>query len=227
MKFTILTLFPQMFIGPINHSIVKRAQEKGMVKIECINIRDFAKDKYKTVDDHPYGGGVGMIMKVDVVDKALQHINISKEKAIKILLDPKGKTYTQKVAKALTKYEEIVLVCGHYEGVDERVRSLVNETISIGNYIVTGGELPAMIIIDSVTRLIPGVLPQKATTEESFTDGLLEYPQYTRPFEYKGMTVPEILLSGNHATIQQWRNEQAVKLTKKKDLDELHPEEKR
>lgn len=214
MKFTVLTLFPEMFVGPFDHSIIKRAKEKKLIEIDYLNIRDFATDSHKSVDDHPYGGGIGMVMKVDVVDRAIQKVKqLGSQKVI--LLDPRGRTYTQQVAKDLTQYQHLALLCGHYEGFDERIRLLVDETISIGDYVVTGGEIPTMMIVDSVTRLLPEVLTQEdATTLESFSEGLLEYPQYTRPPEYQGMKVPEILLSGNHAKIKEWQREQSLQLTK-------------
>lgn len=217
MKITILTLFPDMLREALNYSIVKRAQEKKKLHINLINIREFATDTYKTVDDHPYGGGAGMILKVDVVDRALQTT-----KGKKILLDPQGKPYTQKRAQELSKLDDIVLVCGHYEGVDERVRSLVDEEISIGDYVLTGGEIPALVVVDSVTRLLPGVLAKpEATLHESFSENLLEYPQYTRPEAYNGIKVPSALMSGNHAEISRWRNEQSKIKTRKKRPDLL------
>lgn len=209
MTISILTLFPDMFAGPFDHSIIKHAQEKGIVTITFINIRDFATDKYKSVDDHPYGGGLGMIMRVDIIDRAIQ-----KQKGRIILLDPRGTTFTQQKARELSALDHLILVCGHYEGVDARVTSLVDETISIGDYVLTGGELPAMVITDSIVRLLPDVLKEEATSSESFSihppsstfhSPILEYPQYTRPEEYKGMRVPDVLLSGNHKKIEEWR----------------------
>lgn len=210
MKISILTLFPEMFSGPFDYSIVKRAQDKKLVTIEFVNIRDFASDKYRTVDDHPYGGGVGMILRVDVIDRALESQK-SKVKSLKsktILLDPRGTPYTQKKARELATYNHLILICGHYEGVDARVRRLADESISIGDYILTGGELPAMVIADSVVRLLPGTLTHPdATALESFSDNAhaLEYPQYTKPQNYKGNNVPPVLLSGNHEAIALWR----------------------
>lgn len=241
MHFSILTLFPEMFYGTFDTSIVKRACDEGIASIEYTNIRNFATDRYKSVDDHPYGGGHGMILKVDIMDKALSNVKCQmsppkadqplagnvkcKERAI--LLDPTGKVYTQAKAREYTKLDHLILICGHYEGVDERVASLVDEQISIGDYVLTGGELAAMVVIDSVVRLLPGVLSKKiATEEESFrTDGgrtLLEYPQYTRPLIYKNKTVPKILLSGNHKAILAWRLHQAGQRTKKLRPDLLH-----
>ncbi|OGG11493.1 tRNA (guanosine(37)-N1)-methyltransferase TrmD [Candidatus Gottesmanbacteria bacterium RBG_13_45_10] len=224
MYISILTLFPEIFQGPFDCSIVKRAQSQHHLNISYINIRDFSEGSYKTVDDHPYGGGQGMILRVDILDRALQHAKSLHPHASTrtILLDPQGTPYTQKEAKKLSGYEHIILICGHYEGVDERVRALVDEEISIGDYIVTGGEIPAMVIVDSVARLLPGVLPKpNTTTDESFANptGLLEYPQYTRPATYNKVSVPSVLLSGNHKAIALWRREQAKKRTKRRRPD--------
>lgn len=218
MKIFILTLFPEMFDGPFSSSIVKRAQDKGHISIEYVNIREFSTDSYKTVDDHPYGGGSGMILRVDVIDKALQKTK-SKSKGKKtkiILLDPQGKPYSQPIARSFSKLDQIILVCGHYEGIDERIRTLVDEEISIGDYVLTGGEIPAMVLVDSITRLIPGVLKHAdATTYETFEKNVLEYPQYTRPRVYKNVRVPEILLSGDHKRINQWRTIESLRRTEK------------
>ncbi|MBI3955973.1 tRNA (guanosine(37)-N1)-methyltransferase TrmD [Candidatus Gottesmanbacteria bacterium] len=209
MTISILTLFPSMFAGPFDYSIVRRAQEKGIATINLVNIRDFATDKYKSVDDHPYGGGVGMVMRVDVIDRALesQKSKVKSQKSKTILLDPRGKTFTQKKAREFSQLDHLILVCGHYEGVDERVHEIVDESISIGDYVLTGGEIPAMVITDSVVRLLPGVLKKEsAKLLESFTQHhMLEHPQYTRPEVYKGMTVPAVLKSGNHKRIEEWR----------------------
>ncbi len=219
MKVSILTLFPDMFRGPFDQSIVHRAVEKRLVTIEYVDIRTFASDKYKTVDDHPYGGGVGMILRVDVVDRALQMVkgkNV-KEKSHTILLDAGGTPYTQKKARELSNVDHLILVCGHYEGVDARVRTLVDEEISIGDYVLTGGEIPAMVVVDSVVRLVPGVLAKpEATVNESFNESLLEYPQYTQPREYNGVAVPEELLSGNHAAIAAFRKKAAIVRTRER-----------
>ncbi|MBI3386087.1 tRNA (guanosine(37)-N1)-methyltransferase TrmD [Candidatus Gottesmanbacteria bacterium] len=214
MFISILTLFPDMFRGPLDLSIAKRAQTKGLLHIDLVNIRDFASGSYKSVDDHPYGGGAGMILRVDVLDRALESVKQKAKSHVRsshtILLDPQGNTYTQQKAKELTLVEHLILICGHYEGVDQRVRSLVDEELSIGDYVLSGGEIPALVLVDSVTRLLPGVLSKaSATKEESFTEPLLEYPQYTRPEQYKGMNVPDVLLSGNHAQITNWRREQS------------------
>jgi len=218
MQLDIITIFPEMFKGPFNQSMIKRAQEKKLVKINIHDLRQWAEDKHKTVDDKPFGGGPGMVMKVDIIDKAIKEIRKKKLKTKVILLTPQGKIFKQKKAEEMSKLEQIVLICGHYEGFDERVRELVDEEISIGDYVLTGGEIPAMIITDAVVRLIPGVVGREdSLTEESFSSltGGLEYPQYTRPVEYKGMKVPEILLSGNHAKIKQWRQKKAVEKTRK------------
>lgn len=216
MHISILTLFPEMFTGPLGHSILKRAAEKNIVTIECVNLRDFATDKYKSADEHPYGGGKGMILRVDLIDQALKSIKsrVPGTNSKTILLDPKGTTYNQNKAEKFTKFDHLILVAGHYEGVDERIRKLVDEEISIGDYILTGGEIPALVVIDSVVRLLPEVLKPAATTIESFSLGLLEFPQYTRPRIYKKMKVPGILFSGNHAKIEKWRQNAAKRLTK-------------
>lgn len=217
MKIDVLTLFPEMFKGPFSESIIKRAQEQRLVEINIHNLRDWATDKHKTVDDRPYGGGAGMILKVDVIDKALKKIKSQKSKTI--LLSAKGKLFTQGKAHEFSKLDHLILIAGHYEGVDERVaKHLVDEEISIGNYILTGGEIPAMVIADSVIRLIPGVLNPDSLMEESFStttssqlQATIEYPQYTRPEKYKGWKVPEVLLSGNHKEINSWRESKAKK----------------
>ncbi|MFZ6035309.1 MAG: tRNA (guanosine(37)-N1)-methyltransferase TrmD [Patescibacteria group bacterium] len=223
MKITILTLFPKMISGFIDESIIKRAVGKKLVELEIVNIRDFAIDKYGTVDDRPYGGGAGMVMRVDVVDRALEKVKTGKSKVI--LTTPKGKTYDQKKAMEYSRENHLVIIAGHYEGVDERVLEQVDEEISIGDFVMTGGEIAAAAIADSVIRLIPGVLKkEEATINETFNIGgkkLLEYPQYTRPEEYKGKRVPEVLIGGNHKDINQWRMEKAIEETRKKRPDLL------
>lgn len=212
MKIDILTLFPEMFVGPFDESIIKRAKDKGLVKIQIHNLRDYATDKHHTVDDRPFSGGPGMIMRVDIIDRAISDLK-SKNPNLKstiLLLDATGEKYTQQKAQTLSSFKHLILICGHYEGVDHRVHEhLVDDIISVGDYVLTGGELPAMFITDSVVRLLPGVLgDDQSTTEESHsTPGYLEYPQYTRPEEYKGWKVPEILLSGNHPKIKKWQQE--------------------
>lgn len=210
MRIDVLTLFPEMFSGPFGSSIVKRAQEKKEIEIKIHNLRDWATDKYKSVDDRPYGGGAGMILKVDIIDKAVQDLRLKVEsgKSKVVLLDAGGETFNQKRAESLSQVQHLIFVCGHYEGVDHRVHeNLADEVISIGDYVLSGGEIPTMAIVDSVVRLLPGVLGnEKSLTEESHVNlGEAEYPQYTRPDEYKGWKVPEVLLSGNHKQINEWR----------------------
>ncbi len=217
MRITVLTLFPEMFEGPFNHSIIKNAREKGLVEINYVNIREFGEGKHKMVDDTEYGGGVGMVMKVDVLHKAIESVRGNKKEKV-ILMSATGKTYNQGKAKSLSELDHLILICGHYEGVDERIKNYIDEEISIGDFVLTGGEIPAMLMIDSVTRLVAGVLPQEATEDESFslTDNqiLLEYPHYTKPRLYDGHFVPEILLSGNHPEIKKWRGKKAEEVTK-------------
>ncbi len=194
MKFSILTLFPEMFTG-LNTSILRRAENKGLIQTEFVNIRDFSKNKHKKVDDTPYGGGAGMVMMPDVVYDAYESVKMDKSKVI--YLSPKGSTLNQKKVEELSKEEHIILICGHYEGIDQRViDEIVDEEISIGDYVLTGGEIPAMVLVDTVSRYVDGVIAKESREEESFAkDGLLEYPQYTRPEEFHGMKVPEVLLS--------------------------------
>ena len=219
MQFDVLTLFPEMF-EPLNESIIGRAKEKGLININLINIRDFSKNKHKKVDDTPYGGGAGMVMMPDVVYDAYKSLNPKDAKVI--YMSPQGQKLNQKKVVELSKEKHIILLCGHYEGIDQRViDEIVDEEISIGDYVLTGGELPAMIVIDSVSRYIEGVLKDDSTKEESFSEGLLEYPQYTRPEVFNGKQVPEVLLSGHHENIDKWRREQSLKNTKKKRPDLL------
>ena len=219
MRFDVLTLFPEMF-DAIKQSIIGRAEEKGLIDINLINIRDFSKDKHKKVDDTPYGGGAGMVMMPDVVYDAYK--SIQDENAKVIYLSPQGKRLNQKLVEELSQEKHLVLLCGHYEGIDQRVLDELNvEEISIGDYVLTGGELPAMVLIDSVSRYIDGVLSKESTEEETFSNGLLEYPQYTRPETFMGRTVPEILLSGHHENIRKWRQEKSIEITKKKRPDLL------
>jgi tRNA (guanine37-N1)-methyltransferase len=214
-RFDILSIFPEMFESPLDHSILKRAQEKGMAEIHLHNIRDYAFDKHRVTDDAPYGGGGGMVMKVEPIDNALASIVPSRDDTLVVLLSPQGETFNQKIAEEMSRYFRIVLVCGHYEGVDERVRShLVDREISIGDFILTGGELSAMVVIDAVARLIPGVLGNSdSASYDSFSTGLLEYPHYTRPGSYRGWQVPEVLLSGNHREIESWRRKESLTRT--------------
>lgn len=211
MKFDVLTLFPEMF-EPIKQSIIGKAEEKKLIDINLINIRDFSKNKHKKVDDTPYGGGAGMVMQADVVYDAYN--SIKDENAKVIYLTPQGKVLNQKKVEELSKQEHLILLCGHYEGIDQRViDKIVDEEISIGDYVLTGGELPAMVLIDSVSRYVDGVLSEGSTSEESFSQGILEYPQYTRPETFEGVKVPEILLSGHHENINKWRRCEALKNT--------------
>ena len=219
MKFDILTLFPEMF-DSIKHSIIGKAIEKDLIKINLINIRDFSKDKHKKVDDTPYGGGAGMVLKPDVVYDA--YLNVKTNNAKVIYLSPKGKTLNQERVKKLSKENHIILLCGHYEGIDQRVLDeIVDEEISIGDYVLTGGEIPAMVLIDSVSRYVEGVITSESVEEESFSNGLLEYQQYTRPEIFLDKKVPEILLSGHHENIKKWRDEQALRITRSKRPDLL------
>ena len=217
MKFNVLTLFPEMF-KPIQESIIGRALDAGKIEINLINIRDFSQDKHKHVDDTPYGGGAGMVMKPDVVYDAYKSVESKNAKVI--YLTPQGKTLNQKKVVELSKEDNLILLCGHYEGIDQRVIDKINpEEISVGDYVLTGGELPAMILIDAVSRYVDRVLSADSIEEESFSNGLLEYPQYTRPEVFEGMKVPEVLISGNHQNIEKWRKEKALEITKLKRPD--------
>ena len=221
MKISIITLFPKMISGFFEESIVKRAMTKKLVEIEIINLRDFAIDDYGTVDDRPYGGGVGMILRVDVIHKAISKIKNRKSKIV--LTSPKGKVFDQKKAQEYSKLDHLIIISGHYEDVDARVQDFVDEEISMGDFILTGGEIPASAIVDSVVRLIPGVLKkEQATISESFNINgkkILEYPQYTRPEEFKGLKVPKVLMSGDHKKIEKWREEKALEETEEKRPD--------
>lgn len=215
MKFDVLTLFPEMF-ETLKESVIGKALERKIIEINTINIRDFSKNKHKKVDDTPYGGGAGMVMMPDVVYDSYMSIP-HKENAKVIYLSPKGKVLNQQKVEELSKQEHLILLCGHYEGIDQRVLDeIVDEEISIGDYVLTGGELPAMVLIDSVSRYVEGVLNKESVSEESFTNGLLEYPQYTRPEVFLNKKVPEILLSGHHENIKKWRREQSLEITKQK-----------
>lgn len=225
MKIDIITIFPKMFKPILDESIIRRAQKKGLVKIVVHNLRDYSTDKHKKIDDRPFGGGPGMVFKPEPIFRAVEHIKskIKNQKLKIILLSPRGKKLNQKLAQRLIKYKHLILICGRYEGVDERISTrLADEEISIGDYILTGGELPTMVLIDCVIRLIPGVLGDKDSKEsDSFCEGLLEYPQYTRPANFRGMKAPHILLSGNHQKILEWRKRQSYKVTQKKRPDIL------
>ena len=224
MKFDVLTLFPEMF-EPLNTSIIGRAVKEKLIEINLTNIRDFSKDKHKKVDDTPYGGGSGMVMKPDVVYEAYKFVK--GENAKVIYMSPQGKVLNQNKVIELSKEKHLIILCGHYEGIDQRViDKIVDEEISIGNYVLTGGELPAMVLIDSVSRYVDGVLNEGSTIEESFSQGILEYPQYTRPEIFLGTKVPDVLTSGNHQKINDWRKEQSLKITYLKRPDLLNEEEK-
>ena len=222
-RFDILSLFPEMFESPFNFSMLKRAREKGLFDIHIHNIRDYAEDRHRVTDDAPYGGGGGMVMKVEPIDRALTSVIGERNGALIVLLTPQGEPFNQAIARELSSYARIILICGHYEGVDERVRNhLVDREISIGDYILTGGELSAMVVVDAVARLISGVLGNdESASTDSFSDGLLEYPHYTRPADYKGWQVPEVLLSGNHREIQDWRRRESIRRTRLKRPDLL------
>jgi len=225
MRIDIITIFPKMFAPVLNESIIKRAQKKRKVAIYVHDLRGYSSDKHHKVDDRPFGGGSGMVMRAEPIFKAVEDIKskVKTKKPKVIILCPQGERLNQKIIKRLAKYKHLVLICGHYEGIDERVREyLVDEEISIGDYVLTGGELPAMVLVDSVVRLIPGVLGDKNSLNfESFTGNLLEYPQYTRPANLKGRKVPAILLSGNHKKIEEYRRLEAIKRTKKQRPDLL------
>ncbi len=220
MKIDILTLFPEMF-APMQASILGRAQKEGKLTINAVNIRDYTKDKHLKCDDYPFGGGAGMVMTPQPIGSAIEALD-PQHKARRIYLSPKGEVFRQQKVFQLLEYEHLILLCGHYEGVDQRVIDLfIDEEISIGDYVLTGGELPAMVIADCVARYADGVLNAASLVQESFSENLLEYPQYTRPVEYRGLAVPEVLRSGNHAEIDKWRREQAEKLTREKRPDML------
>ena len=215
MKIQVLTLFPAMFEGFCSQSIIKRAIGKGVVDFSALNIRDFTKDKYGRVDTPPIGGGAGLIEKVQPIVDALKEAKKRSPNAKVLLFSPRGETFQEKKAKQLSKEEGLILICGHYEGVDERVNEYVDELLSIGDYILTGGEIPAMAVSDAVIRLLDGAIAEDSLKDESFNDNLLEYPQYTEPYDYEGKTVPDLLYSGNHEAIRKWRRREALLLTKK------------
>ncbi len=224
MQIDVLTLFPEMFPGVLNESILKRAQENKKARISIYDMRKWTHDRRKTVDDKPYGGGPGMVIKPEPVYEACD--DLCKKNSYVILLTPQGEKFNQSISQQLSKKKRILLICGHYEGFDERIRKLADREISVGDYVLTGGEIPAMVVIDSVIRLIPGVLGEECSLDdESFNDGLLEYPQYTRPSSYRNMKVPQVLLSGDHKKIDKWRKEQSLKRTKEKRKDLLNGSE--
>ncbi len=219
MKIDILTLFPHMFDGFLNESIIKRARDKKLIEIRVINFREFSQLSNQQVDDTPYGGGGGMVLRCEPLIAAIESLRTPESKVI--LMCPQGKSFKEKQAKSLSLEKHLILVCGHYEGFDERIRLFVDEEISIGDYVLTGGELPAMVITDAVTRLLPGVIKQESWERESFQENLLDYPTYTKPSEFRGLKVPEVLLSGDHAKIKEWRYQEQVKKTKEKRNDLL------
>jgi len=224
MKIDVLTLFPGMFAGPLDESIIKRARSTGKLDLRLHNLRDYTHDRHRTVDDRPFGGGPGMLLKPEPLFEAIESLSTAATRVI--LLSPAGRRFDQAIARELSRCEHLLLVSGHYEGFDERVREqLADDELSIGDFVLTNGALPAMVVIDAVTRLLPGVLGDDASAaEESFSHGLLEYPQYTRPAEFRGMKVPEVLLSGNHAEIAKWRAEQARRRTEARRPDLLAPD---
>lgn len=219
MKIDVLTLFPAMFAGPLDESIIKRARQAGLLDLQLHQLRDWTHDRHKTVDDRPFGGGPGMLLKPEPIFEAVE--SLRRERTRVVLMSPSGRKFDQGIARELAKQEHLLLVTGHYEGFDERIRTgLAQDELSIGDYVLTNGALPAMVVIDAVTRLLPGVLGDDASSsEESFSHGLLEYPQYTRPAEFRGMKVPEVLQSGNHAEIAKWRAEQARQRTQEQRPD--------
>ena len=221
MKIDVLTLFPAMFAGPLDESIIKRARQAGLLDLQLHQLRDWTHDRHKTVDDRPFGGGPGMLLKPEPIFEAVE--SLKREKTRVVLMSPSGRKFDQSIARELAKQEHLLVVTGHYEGFDERIReALADDELSIGDYVLTNGALPAMVVIDAVARLLPGVLGDDASSsEESFSQGLLEYPQWTRPAEFRGMKVPEVLQSGNHAEIAKWRAEQAKKRTQEQRPDLL------
>ncbi len=228
MKIDILTLFPEMFEGVFNQSILKKAKENNFVTYNVVNFREFSSNKHQAVDDYPYGGGAGMVLKPQPIFDAVERLNENNEKSPRvILLCPQGERFTQQKAEELAKEDHLLFVCGHYEGYDERIRKhLITDELSIGDYVLTGGELPAMVIVDSVVRLLPGVLGNEdSPVKDSHSCGLLEHPHYTRPADFRGLTVPEVLLSGNHQKIEEWRNKESLRRTfeRRPDLLETYP----
>ena len=219
MKIDVLTLFPDMFNNIFNESIIKRALDNNLVEINIHNIRDYSKDPHKKVDDTPYGGGAGMVLMCQPIFDAVKALRRDNSKVI--LLTPSGKLYKQSIALDLSKEKHLILLCGHYEGFDERIKTICDLELSIGDYILTGGEIPAMVIIDSITRLIDGVIRKESYENESFTDNLLDYPTYTKPRVYEGLSVPDVLVNGNHEKINKWRREQQIEMTKKNRPDLL------
>lgn len=228
MEITIFTIFPEMFQGPLNTSILKKAQEKNLVSFNIVDFRGYSPSKHKNVDDSPFGGGAGMLLKPEPIYYAVEDVIGNKEKYSGkiILMSPQGQPFKQKLARKLANEEKLAFICGHYEGFDERIRTLADYEISIGDYVLTGGELPTMVVIDAIGRMIPGVLgEQESFLTDSFYEGLLEHPHYTRPREFRGMTVPDVLLSGNHEEIRRWRRKEALKRTLMRRPELLHKTE--
>ncbi|MCM8814492.1 MAG: tRNA (guanosine(37)-N1)-methyltransferase TrmD [Candidatus Omnitrophica bacterium] len=218
MRIDIITIFPEIF-SPLDTSIVKRARSRGIIELHLWNLRDFSRDKHKKVDDAPYGGGKGMVLACEPIFLAVEHVKKFNSDSLTILTSPQGEIFTQRKAEELSKSKGLIIICGHYEGVDERVKTIVDYEISIGDYVLTGGELPAMVIVDCIVRLLPGVLPEEAPKFDSFSDCLLDWPCYTRPENFRGMKVPGVLLSGNHERIKEWRLKQATERTKQRRPD--------
>ncbi len=215
MVFDILTIFPEIFRSPLSESLIKKALDKGIVQVRIWNLRDFTEDKHRTTDDYPYGGGAGMVMKADPIFRAVEEIKTNNPEARTLLLTPQGERFHQGLARGLSEQKHWILICGRYEGLDERVRQgVVDQEISIGDYVLNGGEIPALVFLEVISRYVPGFLgSEQSVEEETFSDGLLEYPQYTRPPVLRGMEVPEVLLSGNHAEIRRWRRRESLKRT--------------
>ena len=211
MRIDILSLFPEMFEGFLETSIIKRARENGYVDIKVHNFRDYSLDKHKRVDDYPYGGGAGMVLMCEPIFRAIEDLRT--DESIVIMMSPQGKTFKQQMALDLSKEKHLILLCGHYEGFDERIKTIVDMEVSIGDYVLTGGEIPAMAITDAITRLIPGVISSESLDSESFNDGLLDYPTYTKPADFRGMKVPDVLLSGHHKNIEEYRQNEKIKRT--------------
>ena len=224
MRYHILTLFPEMVSQGLHESIIGRAVDRGVISLEAVNIRDYADNEYGKVDDYPYGGGAGMVMQAEPIYRAYRAVSDRLEKPPRVLhLTPQGKVFTQQMAQEFAKEEDLIFLCGHYEGIDERVlEEIVTDNVSIGDYVLTGGELPAMVMVDAISRMVPGVLSNRESAMfDSFQDGLLEYPQYSRPRQWRGREVPEILLSGHHANVEKWRREQSLLRTKERRPDLL------